>query len=151
MLLNYNSLPEDLRKGVAELEASGFVKSDKDGVRVEAICGNEVVVEKTAERCVITYDTIPHFYMALLRMMLMENGRVEIVPQVKQLGFMLDCSRNAVMKVEEIKRLISLLALLGYTYLELYTEDTYELPDEPYFGYQRGIERGHCICPNIRN
>ncbi len=46
----------------------------------------------------------------------------------------LDCSRNAVMKVEEIKKYVELLAALGYNELYLYTEDTYELPGEPYFG-----------------
>jgi hexosaminidase len=30
------------------------------------------------------------------------------------------------------------LALLGYNMVMLYTEDTYQLPDEPFFGYQRG-------------
>ena len=53
-------------------------------------------------------------------------------------GVMLDCSRNAVMNVEKLKFFIDCLAKMGYNALELYTEDTYELPDEPYFGYLRG-------------
>ena len=54
------------------------------------------------------------------------------------LGIMLDCSRNAVMTPEHIKVWLRRLALLGYNMVMLYTEDTYCLPDEPYFGYQRG-------------
>ena len=54
------------------------------------------------------------------------------------LGLMLDCSRNAVMTVDSIKRLLRLLALMGYNMLQLYTEDTYEVDGEPYFGYLRG-------------
>jgi hypothetical protein len=54
------------------------------------------------------------------------------------LGIMLDCSRNAVMKVEHFKGWLRRLALLGYNMAMLYTEDTYELPGEPYFGYLRG-------------
>lgn len=54
------------------------------------------------------------------------------------LGIMLDCSRNAVMKVEHVKRWLRRLALLGYTMVMLYTEDTYRLPDEPFFGLFRG-------------
>ncbi len=54
------------------------------------------------------------------------------------LGIMLDCSRNAVMTVEHVKRWMRQLALLGYNMVMLYTEDTYQLPGEPYFGYQRG-------------
>ncbi len=53
-------------------------------------------------------------------------------------GIMLDCSRNAVMTVPHLKRWLTRLALLGYNQAMLYTEDTYELPDEPWFGYLRG-------------
>ncbi|HWL51940.1 MAG TPA: family 20 glycosylhydrolase [Chthoniobacteraceae bacterium] len=53
-------------------------------------------------------------------------------------GVMLDCSRNAVMTVPYLKRWLRQLALLGYNRLMLYTEDTYRLPGEPYFGYMRG-------------
>lgn len=53
-------------------------------------------------------------------------------------GMMLDCSRNAVMRVEHLKRWLRCLALLGYNQAMLYTEDTYEIPGEPRFGYQRG-------------
>lgn len=56
----------------------------------------------------------------------------------KHFGVMLDCSRNAVMKVSEVKRMIDCLVKMGYDTLELYTEDTYEIEDEPYFGYMRG-------------
>ena len=60
------------------------------------------------------------------------------VNHFKTYGIMLDCSRNAVMKVEHFKKWLNCLALLGYNTAMLYTEDTYELPGEQYFGYQRG-------------
>lgn len=53
-------------------------------------------------------------------------------------GVMIDCSRNAVMKVDYAKKVLVRLALTGYNMVMLYTEDTYELPDEPHFGYLRG-------------
>ncbi len=56
----------------------------------------------------------------------------------KHFGVMLDCSRNAVMKPESVKKYIDLLARLGYNTLMLYTEDTYEVDNQPYFGYLRG-------------
>ena len=56
----------------------------------------------------------------------------------KTLGIMLDCSRNAVMKVSYLKKWLRRLTLLGYNMVMLYTEDTYQLPEEPYFGYLRG-------------
>ena len=51
---------------------------------------------------------------------------------------MLDCSRNAVMNVQSVKRYIDILAKMGYNSLMLYTEDTWEVENEPYFGYLRG-------------
>ncbi|NNM86955.1 MAG: family 20 glycosylhydrolase [Phycisphaerae bacterium] len=57
---------------------------------------------------------------------------------MRTLGIMLDCSRNAVMTVTHFQGWLRQLALLGYNMAMLYTEDTYELPREPYFGYLRG-------------
>ncbi|MBE5753265.1 MAG: beta-N-acetylhexosaminidase [Clostridiales bacterium] len=57
---------------------------------------------------------------------------------MKRFGVMLDMSRNAVMKVEEVKKLTKILRSFGYTTVMLYTEDTYEVENEPYFGYMRG-------------
>ena len=53
-------------------------------------------------------------------------------------GVMMDMSRNAVMKVDTLKKYIDYLAMFGYNMLMLYTEDTYEVNGEPYFGYLRG-------------
>lgn len=53
-------------------------------------------------------------------------------------GTMLDCSRNAVMNVKSVKKWIDITADLGYNTLLLYTEDTYEVDKNPYFGYMRG-------------
>ena len=53
-------------------------------------------------------------------------------------GIMLDCSRNAVMRPDHLKRWLRRLALLGFNQCMLYTEDTYEIPGEPRFGFQRG-------------
>lgn len=57
---------------------------------------------------------------------------------MKNMGVMLDCSRNAVMSVDSLKRFIERIAKMGYNVLMLYTEDTYEVDGEPYFGYMRG-------------
>ena len=54
------------------------------------------------------------------------------------LGVMVDCSRNAVLNMDAFKKLVRHLALMGYSDLQLYTEDTYEIKGYPYFGYQRG-------------
>ena len=51
---------------------------------------------------------------------------------------MIDCSRNAVMNTSAVKRWIDVTAGMGYNTLMLYTEDTYEVNNQPYFGYMRG-------------
>ena len=52
--------------------------------------------------------------------------------------WMIDVSRNAVMKKSQVKKIITLMALFGMNRLMLYTEDTYEMKKYPYFGYLRG-------------
>ena len=54
------------------------------------------------------------------------------------LGVMIDMSRNAVMGVEQVKEYFGYLKKMGYNCAMLYTEDTYEVDGEPYFGYMRG-------------
>ncbi|MBR1967933.1 MAG: beta-N-acetylhexosaminidase [Clostridia bacterium] len=58
--------------------------------------------------------------------------------KVKNLGIMLDCSRNAVITPKTLKKYIPLLSKMGYNELQLYTEDTLLIDSEPYFGYLRG-------------
>lgn len=53
-------------------------------------------------------------------------------------GVMIDCSRNSVMRVEAVKRLVLLLEKMHFDTLLLYTEDTYEVDGEPLFGHLRG-------------
>ena len=56
----------------------------------------------------------------------------------KRFGLMIDMSRDAVMTVDAVKKTADLMAKMGYNTLMLYTEDTYEIEGEPYFGYLRG-------------
>ncbi len=138
MIVNSSCLSDRLRKGIELLETFGFIQNKTDGMMLHAIRGKGIAVEKQDSDTFITYDTEPHFYMALARSMEMSMGVHEITAKASRLGFMIDCSRNGVSKPDMIKQLICILVMAGYDYLELYTEDTYELPDEPYFGYKRG-------------
>ena len=56
----------------------------------------------------------------------------------KKFGVMLDMSRNAVMKLSELKKFAKILRSFGYNMIQLYIEDTYEVLGEPCFGYMRG-------------
>ncbi len=57
---------------------------------------------------------------------------------LRDFGLMADCSRNAVRSVDAVKKLIRYMAALGYTSLQLYTEDLFDVEGEPFFGYLRG-------------
>lgn len=56
----------------------------------------------------------------------------------KYFGVMIDVSRNAVMKVDTLKWYLPILKKMGYNCVFLYSEDTYYIEGEPYFGYMRG-------------
>ena len=84
---------------------------------------------------------ISHYYRALnYAIHHMEEDEFQYQEHVcfERNGLMLDCSRNAVFTVEKVKFLIKTLAKLGMNVLMLYTEDTYEVEGQPYFGAYRG-------------
>ncbi len=54
------------------------------------------------------------------------------------LGFSIDLSRNGVIRVDYLKKIIDFVALLGFNVLKLYMEDVFDLPGYPHFGYRRG-------------
>ena len=53
-------------------------------------------------------------------------------------GVMHDCSRNGPLNLDQAKQMILVNALFGLNRFMLYTEDVYEIKDEPFFGYFRG-------------
>ena len=53
-------------------------------------------------------------------------------------GVMMDVSRNAVISMDNWRTLVPMLKDMGYNTLLIYSEDTYEIEGEPYFGYLRG-------------
>jgi len=71
-----------------------------------------------------------------------EDGKTEFVceqhPSFEKNGAMFDMSRNAVMRPETVKFILCRMALMGLSTFMLYTEDTYEVENWPYFGHMRG-------------
>lgn len=66
------------------------------------------------------------------------QGEAHEQPAFEHLTYMVDCSRNAVCSFDYVRQLIRQMALMGYDRLMLYTEDTYEIKEYPFFGYLRG-------------
>ena len=87
----------------------------------------------------IYYTKIYEFFYGLKKFLSSPDVKsADIKCSFSEFGVMLDCSRNAVRTVKTVKTFIDYLAFMGYNQLQLYTEDTYEIEGEPYFGYQRG-------------
>lgn len=66
------------------------------------------------------------------------DAKSEEHPIFENNGAMVDMSRNAVMNLPTVKAVLRKMALMGMNTFMLYTEDTYEITDRPYFGYMRG-------------
>lgn len=105
--------------------------------------GDGLSIETAADGYQITYARPSDFFraLALLCGMLREGKAVETLSETRQFnscGVMIDCSRNAVLRVETVKDLLRKMACMGLNSAMLYTEDTYEIEEYPYFGYLRG-------------
>lgn len=143
MNLNIIGDTNELLQGINLLSSDIGITLSEDGipVKLEKSSSNiEVLLENG--QGLIKYNEKIHFYRALGLFVenALENESFSIIeePQFSLNGAMIDVSRNAVLKVESIKYTIRKMALMGLNTIMLYTEDTYEIKDEPYFGYMRG-------------
>ena len=97
-------------------------------------------IVKKGDTCTVRFQE-PAQYFRLFNYALHHNNEdfsLEEKPYFARRGFMLDCSRNAVANPEKLRSLVRRLAKMGMNQLFLYMEDTYEVPDYPYFGTYRG-------------
>ena len=144
MKLNFSGHTREIADGLDILaEELGMTQSD-DGYPIHIIKkpGRELHVKNKGGKGEIVYSEKVHFFRALGLWMqrvkqekefhLIENA------QFKMSGAMMDASRNAVMTVDSIKNMLRKMALMGLNVLMVYTEDTYEVEEYPYFGYMRG-------------
>lgn len=146
MKINFQGTIEEIFEGASIL-------SKRLGVEVGSCqyCGVGIVVTKRegdlevgfdGEKAYINYDKKIHFFRGLgLLIPKIKKGekfsKTE-TPCFDRNGAMLDASRNAVMTVDGIKDYIEMSAIMGLNLLMMYTEDTFEVPEYKYFGYQRG-------------
>ena len=102
-----------------------------------------IKVEGRQGRYQVSYHKPHQLYRALVLLSAaLKEGQDEVQIEERtayeDLAYMADCSRNAVLNLTSAKKMIEVLALMGYSTFELYMEDTYEIEDQPYFGYFRG-------------
>ena len=91
-------------------------------------------------RAVIGWSKVSEVYrgLSLLRQ---HWGSVQTFDQpmaFETAGIMFDVSRNAVLKPDTLKMFFRKMSMLGLNLGMMYTEDTYEVEEYPYFGYLRG-------------
>lgn len=134
----------EIQKGASILFEEAFQEENGENcltVSAVHVEGRQLSVEKHGSSCQIKYPKKAAFFRGLS--LLLEHAKEQDYELHETIAFctngcMLDCSRNAVLKVEKIRDIIRKMALLGLDRLMLYTEDTYEVPGHPYFGAYRG-------------
>ncbi len=141
MVIRLIDLPDCLRRPLDEIAPMLSYTIGEQGVPVtvrQNTVGPKIIVDGDA--VTVEYHKIPEFFrmLTMLPERMRQGGTYEERPAHGDLCHMSDCSRNAVYHLDAAKRMIRYLALMGFTAFMLYTEDTYEIPEYPMFGYMRG-------------
>lgn len=136
------------REGIAELLKEGNHSIGQEGTMIRAAETSHAGFKATVSEKEICIEAgqKAYFFRGLAKalFLLQKNQGKDTVHVIKEeagfssCGAMLDCSRNGVLNVENIKRYIRKMAELGMNTMMLYTEDTYKVEEYPYFGHLRG-------------
>ncbi|MCL2223254.1 MAG: hypothetical protein FWC20_12560, partial [Oscillospiraceae bacterium] len=127
--IKIDKIDEELSHPMRELEQSGFLSISGAGTEIQAEKHEHgLSITKNDEAAHIRYSRKVEFIRAISYLLQGEN-EVEETSAFKANGYMLDCSRNAVANVSAVKKLIRHMALMGLNTLQLYTEDTFEIPE----------------------
>ncbi|HEX2926815.1 MAG TPA: beta-N-acetylhexosaminidase [Ruminiclostridium sp.] len=140
--LHLIGLTPDQEKTVLEVSEMLDIILTEDGLPVHFYPGENLEYRFDGKRGILVYSH-KHQLLRGLGVFVENLGRgtpfcIKEKPLYDNLGVMIDCSRNAVLNMSAFKRLVRYLALMGYSNIQLYTEDTYEIKERPYYGYQRG-------------
>lgn len=100
-----------------------------------------LTVSRNGSSVTIRYCQTAHFFRGVgLLLQHLDNPTFSCKETVwlDENGVMLDCSRNAVYRPAFVRKYLEVMAFSGMNTLYLYLEDTYEIPEYPYFGQMRG-------------
>ncbi len=110
-----------------------------DGISVRGHRGGALAVCCDGEAVCVEWAQPVQFYRALsLLPRPLAACEIRETPCFETVGMMFDVSRNAVLRPDTLRGFLRRMALMGMNLGMMYTEDTYEVPGQPYFGYQRG-------------
>lgn len=132
-------MPQHYQQALNILEDDlGFVLG-KTGLSIHCTQAQELSVVSDGKTVELGWQTPVQFYRALsLIPQPLSPCDIHEQARFQSVGPMIDCSRNAVLKPETIRFLLRKMALMGLNLGMVYTEDTYEVPGQPFFGYKRG-------------
>ena len=138
-VLDLCGIAAELRYPAEELCRECGISVSDGGRKIVAKEGDETSVSLKNDVYTIIYRRKNEFFRELTRLAELAEGDTIIEKgSFSMLCYMADASRNAVMNIKSLRRLIRYLAGMGYDSLMLYTEDTYQLPGYAYFGRMRG-------------
>ena len=135
------NVTSDYKKGIERLK-NMLCFEEGVGISVDAVLGDKNGVVLKDNKATIYYTKKPIFFRELA--ILIHNAKAKNEFEIfeesffEDLSIMIDTSRCSVPTVATIHKTIDYLAIMGYTMAMLYTEDTVELENRPYFGYMRG-------------
>lgn len=97
-------------------------------------------VYKDGEKIVVEYSELCEVYrgLSMVDRVVKTGEKIEQKARVTRRNIYADCCRNGVMRIEALKEMIITAATLGFNNLYMYVEDTFPLPEYPYFGHKRG-------------
>ena len=132
-------MPSAWEEALHQLTSELGMVVDPNGIPITCVKGEETSVRSDGKTVSLVWESPVSFYRALSRIPqplaecdIHEKARFETV------GVMIDCSRNGVLKPEALRMILRKMALMGLNMGMMYTEDTYEVPEQPFFGYKRG-------------
>ena len=131
--------PEHWEEALSELRDDLGIELGSEGIDVTCIRGDELAVESDGKSVTLTWAAPIQFYRAVSLIPLpLTPCSIHEKARFQSSGIMFDCSRNAVLKPQALRFFFRKMALMGLNLGMMYTEDTYEVPGQPFFGYKRG-------------
>ena len=127
MQIHLIGLNEQLVSASQEILRLLNIEPSENGIPISVETSDSGIhVQYEGDRGIIAYQEPYQFFRALGLLIegIKKNEPFQIMekPVYQSLGVLIDCSRNAVLKVETFQKLIKHLALMGYSSVQLYTE-----------------------------
>ena len=131
--------PAGWEKALEELRDDLGMTLSEEGLPITVCRGDCLAVDSDGTSVTVTWAAPIQFYRALSLIPLpLTPCHIQESPAFESTGVMFDCSRNAVLTPDSLRFFLRKMALMGLNLGMMYTEDTYEVPEQPFFGYKRG-------------